>query len=157
MSFVFKKEILGHVLGPAKGKGNEMAHLTKVKSSKFFDSLIERRWGTSINPLPETTPNDQDTYDEYKDDDEIASSLPEVEETVDAIGTLIDQQQAYNRIINAEVQLHCQDHLTTGNIKMRVIRPDYRTSGLYHDNPKLNPTVYEVEFPDREVKEYAAN
>eukprot|EP00957_Ditylum_brightwellii_P136225 10389251-Ditylum_brightwellii.AAC.1 len=53
-----------------------------------------------------------------------------MEETVDANGTLIDQQSAYNKSINAEVQLHHQDHITT---------------------------VYKVEFPDREVKKYAAN
>eukprot|EP00957_Ditylum_brightwellii_P187507 14279826-Ditylum_brightwellii.AAC.1 len=57
-----------------------------------------------------------------------------MEETVDAIGTLIDQQPAYNKIINAAV-----------------------TAGSYHDNPMLNFTPYEVEFPDIEVKEYAAN
>ena len=30
-------------------------------------------------------------------------------------------------------------------------------SGSYDDNPFLNSIVYEVEFPDGQVKEYAAN
>eukprot|EP00957_Ditylum_brightwellii_P007271 552840-Ditylum_brightwellii.AAC.1 len=66
-----------------------------------------------------------------------------MEETVDANGTLIDQQPAYNKIINTKMQLHHQDHITT--------------AGSYHDNPMLNSTIYKVEFPDREVKEYATN
>eukprot|EP00957_Ditylum_brightwellii_P080268 6105455-Ditylum_brightwellii.AAC.1 len=66
-----------------------------------------------MNPPPETTPNDQDQYDECEDDNEIARSLAEMEETVDANGTLIDQQPTCDEIINAEVQLHHQDHSTT--------------------------------------------
>eukprot|EP00957_Ditylum_brightwellii_P053956 4086815-Ditylum_brightwellii.AAC.1 len=66
-----------------------------------------------MNPPPETTPDDWDPYDEYADNDEKAMSLTEMEQTVDANGTLIVQQPAYNRIINTEVQLHHQDHITT--------------------------------------------
>eukprot|EP00957_Ditylum_brightwellii_P030816 2334709-Ditylum_brightwellii.AAC.1 len=98
-----------------------------------------------MNPPPETTPNDWDPNNEYEDNDEIGRSLPEIEETVDANGTLIDQQPAYNKIINAEVQLHHQDNITTGKVKRMVLGPDGRTA------------VYKVEFPDGEVKEYAAN
>eukprot|EP00957_Ditylum_brightwellii_P145316 11067616-Ditylum_brightwellii.AAC.1 len=59
-----------------------------------------------MNPPPETTPDDWDPYDEYNGHEEKARSLPETEETVDANGTLIDKQSSYNKIINAEVQLH---------------------------------------------------
>eukprot|EP00957_Ditylum_brightwellii_P028627 2162760-Ditylum_brightwellii.AAC.1 len=138
MSFSFNKEILGCVLGPAKGGANEMEQWvlkgngnvvprptlrllnveelnskTEIRSRNLFDSLIERRWGMSMNPPPDTTPDDRDPYDEYADDDEKARSLPEMEEKVDAIGTMIDQQPAYDKIINAEVQLNQRDHITT--------------------------------------------
>eukprot|EP00957_Ditylum_brightwellii_P182089 13873183-Ditylum_brightwellii.AAC.1 len=131
MSSPFNKEILGHILGPTKGEGNEMAQWgmkgngnivprqtlrllkveefnseTEIRSCNLFNSLTKRRWVTSMSPPPETTPDDQDPYDEYEDDDEKARSFPEMEETVDANGTLIDQQSACNKIINAEVQLH---------------------------------------------------
>eukprot|EP00957_Ditylum_brightwellii_P004036 306739-Ditylum_brightwellii.AAC.1 len=80
-----------------------------------------------------------------------------MEETVDANDTLINQQPAYNKIINAEVQLHLQDHITTGKVKRRALGHNGRTAGSYHDNPMFNSTIYNVEFPDVEVKEYAAN
>eukprot|EP00957_Ditylum_brightwellii_P135191 10307635-Ditylum_brightwellii.AAC.1 len=80
-----------------------------------------------------------------------------MEETVDANGTLIDQQPAYDKIINAEVQLHHQDHIATGKVKRRALGPDGRTAGSYHDNPMLNSTVYKVEISDGEIKEYASN
>eukprot|EP00957_Ditylum_brightwellii_P201451 15325708-Ditylum_brightwellii.AAC.1 len=81
----------------------------------------------------------------------------EIEETVDANGTLIDQQPTYNKIVNAKVQLHHQDHIITGKVKRRTLGPNGKTSGSYHDNSMLNSTIYEMEFPDREVKKYAAN
>eukprot|EP00957_Ditylum_brightwellii_P177754 13540006-Ditylum_brightwellii.AAC.1 len=110
-----------------------------------------------MNPPPETAPNDWDPYDKYKDDDKKARSLPEMEETLDANGTLIDQQPVDNKIINGEVQLHHQGHITTGKVKRRALGANGKTAGSYHDNPMLNSTVYKVEFLDGEVKEYAAN
>eukprot|EP00957_Ditylum_brightwellii_P089637 6826786-Ditylum_brightwellii.AAC.1 len=58
-----------------------------------------------------------------------------MEETVDANGTLIEQQP----------------------VKRRALGPNDRTAGSYHDTPILNSIVYKVKFPNREVKEYAAN
>eukprot|EP00957_Ditylum_brightwellii_P072489 5508447-Ditylum_brightwellii.AAC.1 len=83
--------------------------------------------------------------------------LSEVEETVDANGTLINQHPAYDSIINAELQLHHQGNLTIGKVKRRTLGPNVRTATLHHANLILNSTVYEVEYPDREVKEYTAN
>ena len=42
-------------------------------------------------------------------------------------------------------------------VKRRALGPDGKTSGEYHENPIQNSVVYEVEFPDGQVKEYAAN
>eukprot|EP00957_Ditylum_brightwellii_P181699 13841904-Ditylum_brightwellii.AAC.1 len=53
-------------------KVEELNSKTEIRTHNLFDSLIERRWGTSMNQLPETTPDDWDPYDEYEDDDEKA-------------------------------------------------------------------------------------
>ena len=39
----------------------------------------------------------------------------------------------------------------------RTIDSAGNTVGTYHDNPMINTLVYDVEFPDGEVKEYSAN
>ena len=44
-----------------------------------------------------------------------------------------------------------------GKVARRTIGPDGTTSGRYDSNPILNSMRYEVEFPDGQVKEYAAN
>eukprot|EP00957_Ditylum_brightwellii_P094017 7158590-Ditylum_brightwellii.AAC.1 len=99
MGFPFNKEILGHVLGPTKGKYNRIAQwmlkcngnvvpqysLTQlneseihsereIKKYKFFDNMIEKRWELLMNPSNLNTHNNQD---HYEDDDEIERSLPE--------------------------------------------------------------------------------
>jgi hypothetical protein len=125
--FPFNREILGRVLGPAKGEGNEMTQWTlkangnvvpwrtvrplntaelhsdtETKKRAISDALIEGRWGTSMSAPPEET--SEDTFEEYWDNDEEQRIIPDVEDTVDGNGRLINQQPLYDRIINAEVQ-----------------------------------------------------
>ena len=47
--------------------------------------------------------------------------------------------------------------MATGVVTRRATGPDGKTGGKYDDNPFLNSMIYEVEFPDGQVKEYAAN
>jgi hypothetical protein len=129
--FPFNREVLGRVLGPAKGEGNEMAqwilkangNVVPRRSSrplkpeevhseqeqekrKIFDALIMRRWGSSINPkATEPDPEEINEYDEYEDEDEEAWIVPDIEDTVDANGKLLNQHSAYDQIINAELSL----------------------------------------------------
>jgi hypothetical protein len=75
--FPFNREVLGKILGPATGEGNEMSQWVlkangnvvpcrtarslhvdelhspqEVKKREIFDVIIERRWGTSATPSP---------------------------------------------------------------------------------------------------------
>ena len=45
----------------------------------------------------------------YEDDEEEARIVPKIEDAVDANGKLINQQPAYDTIINAEVRLQLGD------------------------------------------------
>ena len=47
--------------------------------------------------------------------------------------------------------------MVTGKVTQRTIGPDGQVTGTYYNNPYLNSTIYDVEFPDGQVKEYAAN
>jgi hypothetical protein len=60
-------------------------------------------------------------------------------------------------MINAEIFLQQGDKLQRGKVKRRSIDDNGRTTGTYSDNPIMNSIVYEVEFPDGELKEYATN
>jgi hypothetical protein len=186
--FPFNREVLGRVLGPAKGEGNEMAQwilkangyvvprrssrplkvdeihsATELKKRQIFDALIERRWGTSINPpiLPLQNPIegdlDDNDFEEYEDNDEPKRIVPDIEDTVDANGRLLNQQPAYDKILHSEVSLQLGDGMAVGKVTKRAIGPDGTIAGTYDENPVLNTMIYEVEFPDGQLREYAAN
>ena len=69
----------------------------------------------------------------------------------------MNQLPAYDRLLNAEVQLQHDDRVTTGKVKHRALGPDGNMVGKYDNNPMLNSIMYEVEFADGTVKEYGAN
>ena len=179
--FPHNQEVLGCVLGPVRGDGNEMAqwilkasgsvvprrslrplHHAEVHSSselnkcKAFDALIERRHGTAISPPKPVEESDDKTFDQYKDEDEAMRPIPDMEDAVDANGTLLNQAPAYDRLINAEVALQLDERMASGKVSKRAVGPDGRISGKYHEDPKLNSILYEVEFSDGQVREYTA-
>jgi hypothetical protein len=185
--FPFNREVLGRVLGPAKGEGNEMAQwilkangkviprrssrplkvdeihsVTEIKKRAIFDGLIERRWGTSINPPTQKDAEDADNLDdnefeEYEDEDESKRTVPDIEDSVDANGKLLNQMPAYDKILHSEVSLQLGENMTIGRVTKRAIGPDGTVAGTYDENPCLNTMIYEVEFPDGQSKAYAAN
>ena len=144
-------------------KAEEIHAETEIKKRQTFDALIERRWGPSINP-PKVSEKDDgvdldtsDEFEHYEDDVEQPRIVPDIEDTVDANGRLLNQQPAYDTLLNAEVRMNLGDDLTRGTVKRRAAGADGKAIGTYDDNSMLNTMVYEVEFPDGQVKEYAAN
>ena len=178
-AFPNNKEALGRVLGPARGAGNEMTQWilkakwqnchkkipqtpqvdeihgpVEIKKREVFDELIKRRWGTPMTP-----PNTQQpkAFENYEDHEQQEQPTLEVEDIVDSTGKLINQQPAYDQIINAEVQLQLGEEMVNGKVIQRTIGPHGQVTGTYDNNPFLNSIIYDVEFPDGQVKEYAAN
>ena len=172
--------MLGRVLGPARSEGNEMRQWvlkangnvvprrslqqlqtakiyrdSEKKKRELFDKLIYERYGDSINVvLPNT---DKPVTEMYEDEDERARPTPDIEETVDANGCVLNQLPAYDRLLNAEVQLQHDDWVTTSKVKHQALGPDGNMVGKYDNNPMLNSIMYEVEFADGTVKKYGAN
>ena len=133
---------------------------TELQKRKLFDELIERRWGSSIKPPKNVSPDedqDDNNFEEYSDSDEDARIIPDIEDTVDLTGKLLNQQPAYDAILNAEVQMNIDNDIVNGKVKRRAIGADGKLIGTYDSNPILNTMVYEVEFPDGRIQEYSAN
>ena len=47
--------------------------------------------------------------------------------------------------------------MVTGKVTQRTIGPDGQVTGTYDNNQYPNSIIYGVEFPNGQVKEYAAN
>jgi hypothetical protein len=63
-----------------------------------FVSLVHLKFGSPFEPP--TPIKDDNVLDKYKDDDEAARVIPEFSDPVNAVGRAIDQQPAYNKILN---------------------------------------------------------
>jgi hypothetical protein len=118
--------VLGQVLGPAKGEGNEMAQWmlkangnvvprrssrplkvdeihsdTELEKRAMFDGLIERRWGTSINPPKPNDSANLDNVNKFKEcesKDEPKRTVPDIKDVVDTNGKLLNQQPACDKL-----------------------------------------------------------
>ena len=121
----------------------------------------------SINPpstisMDETTENDLDNNDLDNDfeatprDDQLVKP-PDHEDTLDSMGRILEQQLAFDKIINTEVMIQNGNEMTMGKVARQSLDADGRITGTYHDNPFLNTIMYDVKFSDGQVKEYGAN
>jgi hypothetical protein len=172
------------VLGPAGGKATKRANgcsrarkvvprrsvrpfnpseihsEVEIKKRRVFDKLIERRHGTSNNP-PKPMKGESDTKEPNEADGdadtEPAGEIPDIEDILDSTGKVLNQHPMWEKLINAEIILQQGDKLQRGKVKRRSIDDNGKTIGTYSDNPITTPIIYEVEFPDGELKEYAAN
>ena len=95
---------------------------------------------------------------DYDDEDEQATvNVVPAADAVDSTGRPINQQSVTDLLINAEVLLPQGDSQQMAKIIRRSIDSDGLVIGEFSDNPILNSLVYDVEFPDGVVKQYAAN
>ena len=93
----------------------------EAKKHKWFDSLIERRWGTSMVPPNQNTRKaKEENFKIYEDDDENGYHIPDIEDSVDSSGHLLNQLPAYNRLLNAEVQVQLDDEIAMGKVVCRA-------------------------------------
>ena len=145
-AFPNNKEVLGRVLGPARGAGNEMVQWilkangrdvprrssrplkvdelhspVEIKKREVFDELIKRRWGSPMTP---SNTQQQKVFEKYEDHEQKEQPTLEVEDIVDSTGKLINQQPAYDQIINAEVQLQLGEEMVSAKVTQRIIGPN---------------------------------
>jgi hypothetical protein len=76
---------------------------------------------------------------------------------VDSTGKILNQQPLYDKMISAETLLTHGDDMQVGKVIGRTLGGHGSTIGSYDDNPVLNSLIYDVEFPDGNIKAYAAN
>ena len=60
-------------------------------------------------------------------------------------------------LVNAEVLPPQDDKIKKGKVKQIHKGPDGKVTGIFNKNPLLNSIIYDVEFPDGTIREYAAN
>jgi hypothetical protein len=123
---------------------SEIHSKVEIKKRRIFDDLIERKHGTSINPLKpmkgESDTKEPDDADGDADT-ESAGELPDIEDILDSTGKVLNQQPMWDKMINAENILQQGNKLQLGKVKRRSIDDIGKTIGTYSDNPIMNSIV----------------
>ena len=179
--FPFQKESLGRVLGPFRNEGNEMAQavlqmngtvvprrscrpltlaeknsVVEQEMRKRFDEGILKKFGDSMS-LPKPDDTELLPPSDFTIDEEDEPPLIPDEDPVDATGKAVYEQPFTDMLIHAEVLLPQGEEMKSGKVIGRSKDNTGATYGTYNENPLLNSIIYDVEFPNGEVREYAAN
>ena len=181
-SFPKNKEKLGRVLGPIPNEGNEMSQAvltskgtvvprrtlckllpTELQSESerrkgsLFDDIILKKFGDLMNK-PQKAPEDKPDHVPYEDGDEPNSvKFPEDNDLVDSKGKSIFEKPITDQCINAKLNLPQGKEMKNTKVIGRTKDSNGEVVGTYNENPFLNTIIYDVEFPDGEIKEYGAN
>ena len=120
-----------------------------------FDKAIQSKLGDSMTLPEEELPQPSEVPDEQwdvDDEDEEVDTDP-----VDSNGVSISEQSLHDRLIHAEVALPRGESMQTARV-VGVSKDEHGEHvGQFHENPLLNTIIYDVEFPDGMVRQYAAN
>ena len=122
----------------------------RIWTSTSADSTVKRRsWSNPYHPA--------DPYEPYDDDVEEPQIIPDIEDITNNNSSDANQQPEPGVLIDAEVTLQRANQLLRGKFKVRSLEPDGSIIEAYADNPVLNSLTYDVEFPNGEFRENAAN
>ena len=119
-----------------------------------MSSLLQN--GEHPSPPP-AKPKSESIFEEYEDDTESPRVIPVAEDPVDCNGKAINLQPEYDRLISLELSMPQGEVLRSAKVIGRTQSPDGKCTGTYNHNPIMNTMTYDVEFPDGEIREYAAN
>ena len=145
-------------------RADELAPSNEAEAAKRaqFDAAIRREIGDSftLRDMKPSASNPQDDDDDGYvpyEDDEVAPSVPLEADLVDASGKPVNQQSIADLLINAEVVLPQGEEMQMAKVVRRAVDNNGKLVGTFDENPVLNSMIYDVQFPDGAVKQYAAN
>ena len=122
---------------------------------RIFQDLIQKSLGESLAQPEKHILNE---YEPYSDDSEPASfQLPEDNYPVDNDGTTDFEKPITDHWIHVEMNLPQGDAMYNFKVIVCATDQDENVIVTYDDNPYSNTMMYDVEFPDGEIKEYSAN
>lgn len=89
--------------------------------------------------------HNQDVFEPYEHDTENPAMISEA------------NNDTYDSLLPAELQPLHQDKQQQAVVKCRYCDSDGNVKGRSHDNPYLDTRIYDVEFDDGNIKQYATN
>ena len=132
----------------------------KQQLTNFMDSL-ESKIGNQKQPTFNVVSPSSIYYEAFGDSDDADDNvLPYGDEMIDVKTAEVDEAylEALDEYIGVEVVIPGRDaQPVLTKVKKRKRAPDGTPSGTANANPILDTRVYELEFPDGRLEEYAVN
>ena len=131
-----------------------------------FDIEIRRKLGDYFSPpvdaLQPDNSKENPTYDYYGEepfleDEEFKTSKISVADYVDANAKPILVHSLTDILVSAEVILPHGEEQLMAKVLRKSVDENVQVIVTHNENPLLNTLVYNVKFPDGDVKKYAAN
>ena len=134
-----------------------------------FDAAIRIKLcdSFSLSNVAKCHKTESNAYQQHFPDDEYFDPLIGVQEVqlpviteadcVENKGQPIMQQSMTDMLINNEVLLPHGEELLIAKVLRRSVDKQGKVIGSPDENPILNTLIYDVEFPDGNIKKYPAN
>ena len=119
-------------------KIDEIHSPVEITKREVFDELIKRRWGI---PMTQSNIPQPKAFEKYEDNEQQEQTTVGVEDIVDSTGKVINQQPAYDQIINAEVKLQHGEDMVNWKLIQRTIGLEGQVKATYDKNPFLNSII----------------
>ena len=126
---------------------------SEKRKRAIFDDIILKNLGDPLFTAPSLPVQDFVPYS----DSELDPPLVLDEDTVTHTGEAMFEKPLTDMIINAELSLSQGELMQPAKVIGRSKDEHGKIVGTYDTNPLLNTLVYDVEFPDGDVREFSAN
>jgi hypothetical protein len=169
------KEKLGKVLGPneivqtilthngkiiprrtiRRLKTSELPNPIEKKKREQFDEVIRKKLGdATIFPSKPLATDFVSYSDNESDPTEI---ILEDQDPLDSNRSPKFEAPIPDYLIHSEIHLPQGEEMRAAKVLRHSRNEDGEIVGTHNENPLMNTLVYDVEFPDGEVREYSAN
>jgi hypothetical protein len=145
---------------------SELKQVVIQTRMKIFDNMVLAKYGDSMTvAVPDDAKlasdidydsNSDCDYVPYEDDEEIPRTIPQ-SEVLDFNGRPINTQSITDKLIGLELSLPQGERMTPAKVIGLSIYEEGKVIGNVNEDPILNTTLYDVEFPNGMVRSYAAN
>ena len=132
----------------------ELNSEVEKRKRSIFGDIVLKKIGDSIC-APEKPIKDYVPY--YDDVDPDSVNLPDDNDPINKDGTSVFEKPITDQWINAELNLPQGEKSQNSKVIGQSRDGNGEPIGSYDINPFLNTTIYDVEFPDGEIREYCAN
>ena len=129
----------------------ELHSPVEIEKRRLFTDFIRRKLGDA-STFPASGETEEDLVP-YADDEVDELNVVHEDDPIEENGVAQFEAPLTDLLIHAEVHLPQGEEMQCAKVLRRSKNENGEVIGTYNENPILNTLVYDVEFPDGDVRE----